>query len=476
VVAFEPADPDAPQSLYRGRVWIDKRTFVRRRAVIVQTNLEPPVTSNDETDTYTAVDAEGGPYWMLSRTLGEQLWIVGGRNLVVRREVTLESFAINPPLPEFEAARREAYESTHQVLRETGQGYRYMDRQEDGTRVVREKLDTSQFFAAGGAFKDSSFDTPVPLAGVSYLNYDMWGENVQLNILFAGVLAFLNVSKPELFGTRMDFTVEGTGLAIKTSDQIFAAGEEVVPETIETRQQDLSARLGIPIGNFVRITAIGDVVFNSYYEADDTDPAFVLPEDHEVLTGTLQAEINRNGYSLTLSGSQSTRSDWSPWGLPGGEGQPPAFDPAQKSFSTWGAIAFKEWYLPKFQKVRGELSYLDGADLDRFSQYRFSSFGDARLSGFSGTGVRFDRGAIARAGYAFNLFEAVQLDATVETASVELEGDPAGNQRFTGAGVSAGFVGPWKTVWSVSYGRALASDIDELVGKQEFLLLVLKLF
>src|SRR6185436_16518864 len=274
--------------------------------------------------------------------------------------------------------------------------------------------------------------TPVPLAGVSYLNYDMWGKNVQLNILFAGVLAFVNVSKPQLFGTRMDFTMEGTGLAIKTSDQIFVAGEEVVPETIQKRRQDLSARLGIPIGNFVRITAIGDVVFNSYFEGDDTDPAFVLPENHEVLTGTLQAEFNRNGYSLTLSGSRSTRSDWAPWGLPGGEGQPPAFDPARKSFDTWGATAFKEWYLPKFQKLRGEIDYLAGADLDRFSQYRFSSFGDARLNGFSGTGVRFDEGTIARAGYSFNLFEALRFDATVESASVKLEDDPAGSQRFTG--------------------------------------------
>jgi hypothetical protein len=476
VLAFEPADPDAPQSLYRGRVWIDKQTFVRRKAAIVQTNLEPPVTSNDETDFYTQVEAEGGPYWMLSRTVGEQLWTVGGRNLVVRRDVTLESFTINPPQPDFEAGRRTAYESPHQVLRETEHGYRYLERQEDGTRVVREKLDTSQFFAAGGAFKDSSFDTPVPLAGVSYLNYDMWGENVQLNILFAGVLALLNVSKPELFGTRMDFTMEGTGLAIKTSDKVYVAGEEVVPETIETRRQSLSARLGIPMGNFVRITAIGNVVFNSYFEGDDTDPAFVLPENHEVLTGTLQAELNRNGYSLTLSGSQSTRSDWSAWGLPGGEGQPPAFDPAQKSFSTWGATAFKEWYLPKFQKLRGEIDFLDGTDLDRFSRYAFSSFGDSRLNGFSGTGVRFDRGTIARAGYSFNLFQALRLDASVESASVQIEDDPAGSQRFTGAGLSAGFVGPWKTVWSVSYGRALASDIDELVGKQEFLLLVLKLF
>jgi len=37
-------------------------------------------------------------------------------------------------------------------------------------------------------------------------------------------------------------------------------------------------------------------------------------------------------------------------------------------------------------------------------------------------------------------------------------------------------VGPWKTVISLNYGRALVSDIADLEGKQEFLLVVLKLF
>ena len=59
--------------------------------------------------------------------------------------------------------------------------------------------------------------------------------------------------------------------------------------------------------------------------------------------------------------------------------------------------------------MRAEINYLDGSDLDRFSRYEFSFFGDDRLNGFSGSGVRFDQGWIARAGYAFNLFEVIRL-------------------------------------------------------------------
>jgi hypothetical protein len=50
------------------------------------------------------------------------------------------------------------------------------------------------------------------------------------------------------------------------------------------------------------------------------------------------------------------------------------------------------------------------------------------------------------------------------------------DRSFTGLGVSGNFVGPWKTVWQLSWGRAMRSDIAELEGKQEFLFLVLKLF
>ena len=36
--------------------------------------------------------------------------------------------------------------------------------------------------------------------------------------------------------------------------------------------------------------------------------------------------------------------------------------------------------------------------------------------------------------------------------------------------------GPWKTVYTVNYGYAFASDIPDLEGSQEFFVLILKLF
>ena len=120
--------------------------------------------------------------------------------------------------------------------------------------------------------------------------------------------------------------------------------------------------------------------------------------------------------------------------------------------------------------------WLDGEDLDRFSRYQFGFFGDDRLNGFSGSGVRFDHGLLARAGYDFNILEALRIGLSVDTARVEDLSTGIGEQSFTGLGLNANFPAPWKLVISLGYGLALASDIPELEGQQEFLLLVLKLF
>ena len=122
------------------------------------------------------------------------------------------------------------------------------------------------------------------------------------------------------------------------------------------------------------------------------------------------------------------------------------------------------------------MDYLNGSGLDRFSQYAFSFFGSERLNGFSGTGVRFDEALIARVGYSFNVFEVLRFDAALEAARVERPGEVEGRQDFSGIGLSANFIGPWKTIINIDYGYALQSDISDLEGGQEFLLFVLKLF
>jgi hypothetical protein len=493
IVGFEPVEALAGQSLYRGRVWIDKETFARLRTSVIQTNLEPPVLQNEETDTYVPVTGpDGATYILIGRIDGQQLWSGWGRNFVVRRELALTGFELNMPEEAFDASLKAAYASDDQMLRDTDKGFRYLKKQPDGDRVVQETVKTDALFALAGALKDDSTSGVVPLLGVNWFDTNFLKKKIQFNVFFAGVFAYVNLTDPSIRGSKVDLGVEASLVGIKLEDQFYVNGVEDVSQRVLRRSQYLTGRFGYPLGEFFKVSAIGDIVWNAYEESSDandalaeanaangTDYSFVLPPDDRVYSGTLQFQFNRMGYSLTASGSASWRSVWKPWGLYDNQTAAfvdPSIDSSQQSFRTWSLVAFKEWYLPKFQKLKVEIAYLDGENLDRFSQYSFGRFGAESLAGYAGTGLRFDTGYIARTGWAFNIADAVRFDVSAEIARIKDSLDDGRFRNFSGLGLSFNVVGPWKTIWQGSYGRAITSDVPGLEGTQEFELIVLKLF
>src|SRR5262249_36858154 len=62
VVTFEPIATD--RSLYSGRVWVDAKSFVRRRLHLVQNNLKEPIISNVDTIDYGPVEGATREYWL----------------------------------------------------------------------------------------------------------------------------------------------------------------------------------------------------------------------------------------------------------------------------------------------------------------------------------------------------------------------------------------------------------------------------
>lgn len=500
---FQPVDPDAPLSLYRGRVWIDAETFRLLRSSVIQTGLESPVLSNEEVDLFGAHESGGETYWLLDSVDGQQTWNATGRTFVVQREVTFLDYEINPPVAEFRERKEAAYASRNQMLRDTESGFRYLERTEDGGRQVKETVDTDQLFAAAGVLRDSGTGDALPLAGVNWFDYDLGGRNVQSNVFFAGAFLFATASKPDLLGGKMDATADLALWGVKTTDDVYVLGEEVVPLEVARRPASLSLRAGFPVHNFLKINLVGNATHRTYDRTsdqrdaiaalNDANPAqslrFVLPQDHLETSARLSVEFNRRGWSLVGEGAAHRRSDWEPWGLfDDAAGSYVDFDPATDtwvpvpapdapdSFRRWRVGVAKEWYLPKFQKIGLNGDWLDGEDMDRFSRYGFSFFGDDSLFGFSGSGVRFDEGVIGRAGWSFNLFEVLRFNVALEQARVRDDLPGAERRTFTGAGLSANFVGPWRTVINVDYGYAVQSDIEPLEGESEFLILVFKLF
>ncbi|HZM70946.1 MAG TPA: hypothetical protein VFB95_11350 [Candidatus Cryosericum sp.] len=487
VVAFQPREPG--RSLYEGKVWIESRTFARVRLSVVQHGLEAPVTSNDERDRYAPVAGpDGTTYWLLNHVEGQQIFTTAGRNLVVLREIDLGGFQINDP--GFEAAREQAYSSTAPILRDTDQGMRYLTRGPDGERTLEQEPTRKTLFALGGVYTQPGLDTPVPLLGVDYFNYNIGGRNLQLNAFLAGLINLVTLTDPKLFGP-FDGSVEAQLLGFDLTDTVYVRGEKREESNVDRQNQAVSAWLGLPLGNFFRLR--GEYAYEYVNSSrDEETESFVEPADTSQHGLRLHGEFNRAGWSVTASAGRTWRQDWEPWGdesppsaetlgiLPAAACDTPGsclseFDPSQDSFRTQDYTIAKQFFLPAFQKIRVEASWYAGSNLDRFSEFAFDFFG-TRVRGFSGAGVRYDRGGIARLQYAFNIQDLVRFEASLDHGYVKDSLTSGDFAQFTGFGVSGNVLGPWQTILSFDVGVPVHSDYEDLRGGTELQVVLFKFF
>ncbi|HEU5181780.1 MAG TPA: hypothetical protein VFW45_13400, partial [Candidatus Polarisedimenticolia bacterium] len=477
---------EGQERLYRGRVWIDRKNFARIQVSSVQTGLQPPVTSNDERDHYGPAPGTGeSPLWVLQSIDGQQRHALAGVNLIVLREVKFKDFVLNSP--DFEAKRQEAYASEHQMMRDTDEGFRYLDRSEGGERTVRTTQTRSTLLGAVGLYREQNLDYPViPLLGVDYFSFDFRHTKNQVNFFFAGAILQASWQNPSIGKTKVDAGASVLGIAFSGTDRYYVGDEEIENVAVRSRDQHLSTNLGYPLGNFFKVKARATVDYQQFGHSEDAAGSFVAPSDTWELGIGAQGQFDRRGWTVQASVERVHRTDWEPWGdrdpaSPAVGSLFSEFDSDDQTFLRYRGSISKQIVLPYFQKVIVQADYLTGERLDRFSKYQFDFFG-TRVRGFSGSGVRFDRGTLASGSYQFNLGNVLRFGATVDWARVRnedlAEGDPelAGIQKFTGAGLSGNFMGPWNTLFQFDWGIAVQSDIPGLKGEQEFEILLFKFF
>jgi hypothetical protein len=457
VVDFAPAGPGEAGKLYQGSVWIDKQLYARLRTRAVQVGLEGEILSNEETLYYTPVDANGQPapwsaesYVLPLRRVAQQILSVVNSATVVERETKLTEVRINSP--EFAEARRKVDASDVTMVRDTAKGLRYLVKDEQGERVVKEGFKTSKLFGAAGVFYDDALDYPLPLAGVNYFSFDYKGTGQQVNLFYGGVLLIGNVAQPRLFGSRFDAGAQVFAIAVPTTDTFFRDGREIKGEDIRQLPANVSFKLGHPIGNFVKIAGEYEILYTHFKTADTTAKDFVLPSDNLTHSFSLTTSFARSGYRLAASGSYNVRSSWDFWGLPGN----PDFSKDKKDFITWDAAAGKNWYLPRFQKVGLEFDYASGSDLDRFSKYQFGFFGGTRVHGYQSNSVRATEVWAGHATYGFEIGEAFRLDAIADAALATDRETGLDRELLAGVGVGGTFMGPWQTVVNLDVGTPVA--------------------
>ncbi len=488
-VEFEPVE--GSQNLYRGRVWIDTRSFARLRLTAVQTRVESPVLSLEETLHFEPLGAGENPLWVLKRSRGQQLITVSGRNLILVREIEFDNYRINPA--DFDEQRESALASENFIVRETETGYETLELQKDGTRVARPSGSRRTLLLLGGIFYNQAVDTPVPLAGINYFNFKTGGRDLQLELFIAGAFNFVNLTDPSFRGSKWEIGSDLITRAIPLTDRYIDTGlegEEVEAFGVDDIAQSLSFFAARPFGSFFKLTGTYELDYIRYSRDEDTSSSFVTPTDTFVHNIEGRMDFNRRGTTVRLFARYSQRSDWEPWGFPGSLLTPPQlasgfgegslleeFDPDNEDYLRYGVNVSSLWNPTLLQTLRAELSWLQGEDLDRFSKYTFGTLGTTRLRGFGGSGIRFDQGFIGRGVYMFGLGSLMRLDTSIEYARVrERDLGKAEFLNFTGLGLAGNFTLPGGWMVRLDYGIGLVSDLDELEGDQEILLQFLRIY
>ncbi len=477
VVAFSPQDRDA--SLYRGRAWIAVDGFGLVRVSAVQTGLRGPITASEQIDVFKA---DGSGHWLLAQSDVRQTYEGAAVRTPIHRLLVVDRHDVNPP--DFIARRDAAYASTDVMLRDTPQGFRYLSRsraardaaRSPATGVVSEPVLAGRAdrvrTLAFGVIVDPNISEPLPFAGLSYVDFNLFNRGAQLNVFFGGTYGQLAFSAPSLGGTRWQLGARAFGIASSYNDRAFEHGREIYSENIEQRPAQASAWLLHPLAPRVSFRLGYEWDYTRLAAGDQTSPQFVVPANQVVHAALIGLDLQRAGWQASVSWSPAWRAGWRSWGAPGTED----FRAPKRDFQRYGASLSRSAVLRPGVTTRVEAAAMGGQNLDRFSRYAFGTF-DNRLHGYPSALIRYDHGAVLRTAIAWAAAKAVRLDGFADTAAVHDPGFSTGLRNYTGFGLALEAPAPFRTLLALEWGYGLRGvNTDGSLGTQVVRLTGYKVF
>src|SRR5262245_5229813 len=169
----------------------------------VQTALRGPIVSSEQTDEFRSDEAG---LWLLARSEIRQLYEGPGHRTPIHRVLVIDRQEVNPE--SFTDRRGQAYASPHILLRDTPEGFRYLKRERTDpetakaaaapvTPVLTPPSQRVRTIALG-VIIDPNISTPLPFAGLSYIDFNLFGTGTQMNGFFGGTYGQLAMSVPSL--------------------------------------------------------------------------------------------------------------------------------------------------------------------------------------------------------------------------------------------------------------------------------------
>lgn len=463
VVEFEPAAGGVP--LFRGRAWIAMDSFAALRISASQTGLRGAIVSSEQIDEFTQIE-DGS--WLLSRSEVRQLYEGAAHRTPIQRVLALTKHEVNPP--EFAVRLQRAYASSSLMLRDTAEGFRYLKREPVGEAAsgqppaaprveVADPSDRIRTIAAG-VIIDPNISIPLPFAGLSYVDFNLFDTGAQLNAFFGGSYGQLAFSIPSLRGSRWQLAGRAFGIASSYNDRSFRLGREIYEENVRQRPAHASVWLLRPLTPRLSVRAGYELDYTRLTRASETAANFVVPANQVAHGARLSLEGQHAGWAGSVWWNPARRSGWRAWGPTDVTDGVTNYRPEHATFQRFGFLVSRATAVSPTLVTRFEVAGMSGQDLDRFSRYTFGTF-DNRLRGYPSALVRYDRGAVFRSALAWSMSRFARLDGFADTAVVRDRGFGTGYRNYTGVGAALEAPAPFGILASVEWGygfRGVTAD------------------
>jgi outer membrane protein assembly factor BamA len=279
----------------------------------------------------------------------------------------------------------------------------------------------------------------VPLLGVQYFDFDLFGKGKQLSTFFGGVILTTNYTDPAFLGSHFDVGVDLFGFAIPFTDLSYRNGKEVKEERLKHIPAVSQINIGHPLGPYMKASLGLFAKWDDYQRDPDTAPEFVTPQDTFTFGYEGKLTANVSGFNATLDYAWFHRQNWEFWGIPGES----EFQASQRDYEKYYAEIAKDYYFTGFRKIHAAITYLSGSDLDRFSRYEFGSFSGNPIRGYQSGALRTSKAWVMNLSYGLNIENIIRLEVLYDQGLMD---DPVSgfhNAYYSGGGISGQLNGPW---------------------------------
>lgn len=461
---FEPVDPDP--TLPQGELVVSEDTGRVLEERSTRSDL-PGVIKSERRRLQYGAPVPG--LWRVLRAETFERWVTPRGVAQVQRTIAYRDFAPNQSA--FEARRAEARASEATMLKQTVDGLRYYTRQDDGTRVIREKAKSAGKALAGLVLVDPGLQWPVtPLGGFAYFDYNAFDRGIQLNFLTAIVFNMAEVAVPRLPG-GFDLGLRASAMLLPTTERPVQNGELSEQDGVARQWGRLTVNLGHDLGYGLRAEAEGRFNYDRFSEPREEEywtPGYVLPPSG--WSRELRGELSWQARGFQISGYLgSGRRPSGTYGTP----EDPQTIPEGGGFQRWGGAAGYDYKTRWKGWLHAELGAAGGKGFDRFTSLDLGGLGgDVRVAGIRSGAVAADRITYAKAGVVLPSGGNLRLTVTLDHARARAL-DTGLTHRFTGLGAAGDVPGFWVfTTVRLDLGVGLQSDIPGLRAINGFVALL----